>query len=184
MQIAISDPLAHSHYALGEQLRFTAYKLAMRGDQTLSFMVASATTAGLPAAQEAKPEETAIVDEYSVPESMAIATGLTSFSGMVSDRSVRTAHGPATSGRRGIPLPDLAHPGWGFCVLGNLYLRKADTAANQAVRHATNGICGRGVDRTSGGYSRYIAFIAKWHDTRVAVTDMFANTHHACGGPY
>ena len=193
-RVAVSDPLALSHHAIGEPIEYLALGTASPGGRFVSFQVLlsgaekasiSKPFCGIPPARETGVVDQALFTNADGYEYRAYVVEWRGSKVVIDDPSATTNYQPGDSvsfwaSRFEAPPPNrdkyqrftFDRPGQTTVVNQPLDLQTSiamDSAPVQTV-------LALGVD----GY-RSVAYLVNWHNTPIAIIDAFATTHFAAG---
>lgn len=187
-RIAVSDPLAQSKHAVGENISYLAIRNNATGNRLMAFLAVPPSDN----ATQAKHQDVAIPGETgSIEEVLTTSVdgfGYTAYVVKLPDaRVVVDAVPGATPHRVGdqigfvtrrIPSPSSSGPGiLRFEARAPEDDKPADVDMSMTQETAT---VEEALTLQSDGY-RFVAYIVRWHGARVAVSDALSNTNYAVG---
>lgn len=191
-RLAVADPIAQSHYGIGDIISFLAVRTKFKGLSLLAFtaMPAPAATPGVaPAAKLVASPQSGVITEvlktsdadYNYRAYVVEALGARVVVEDSSDAGPHQVGEQLAFVSRRIENP-LA-PGHGLLSFGLTAPQEANgTYADGA--HVTLKNDTATVDEvlsTDLNGDKYVAYIVKWNGARIAISDMFASTHYAVG---
>jgi hypothetical protein len=198
-RIAVADPLAQSHYSVGDTLSFLAVRTKFKDLSLLAFMAMPVNAGGAKATPPATSGVTPATGIVTAPQSGIIMEVLTASDANYSYRAyivealgtrVAVEDSPGASPHqvgeqlsfisRRIPNPLTS--GHGLLSFG--LPPQSDTAADPEGAHVSLRNDTATVDEiltTEVNGDRYVAYIVKWNGARIAISDVFASTHYAVG---
>jgi hypothetical protein len=199
-RIAIADPIAQTHYGIGDSITFLAVRTKIKGSSLLAFMALPPDINGAKPDPAVTPGMTSEAKLITAPQSGVITEVLTANDAdysyrayivemlgarlVVEDSSGAGAHQVGeqlafVSRRVANPLT----PGHGLLSFG-LATQQNVTGNDLESAHVSLRTDTATVDEvltTDLNGDRYVAYIVKWNGARVAISDVFASTHYAVG---
>lgn len=195
-RIAIADPIAQSHYGIGDSISFLAVRSKLKGLSLLAFTAMPADVSGARPAPGVTPTAKLVTEPQSGVITEILKTSDADYSYrayivealgarlVVEDSSDASAHQVGeqlafASRRVANPLT----PGHGLLSFG---LATQQDVTDNALEGAhvslrTDTATVDEILTTDLNGDRYVAYIVKWNDARVAISDVFASTHYAVG---
>jgi hypothetical protein len=191
-RLAVADPIAESHYGIGDSISVLAVRTKLKGLSLLAFtaMPAPAATPGVASAAKlvTSPQSGVITEvlktsdaDYNYRAYVVEALGARVVVEDSSDAGPHQVGEQLAFVSRRIENP-LA-PGHGLLSFGLTASQEGNgTYADGAQVTLKNDTAA--VDEvlsTDLNGDKYVAYIVKWNGARIAVSDMFASTHYAVG---
>jgi hypothetical protein len=199
-RIAIADPIAQSHYGIGDSISFLAMRSKLKGLSLLAFTAMPADAGGAKPAPAGTPDSTPAAKLLTAPQSGVITEVLTTSDANYSYRAyivealgarVVVEDSPGASPHQvGEQLTFVSRrianpltPGHGllsFALTAQPDTAGADLEGAHVSVHTDTATVDEVLTAEVNG-DRYLAYIVKWNGARVAVSDVFASTHYAEG---
>jgi hypothetical protein len=191
-RIAVADPIAQSHYGIGDSISFLAVRTKLKSLSLLAFMampVSAATPGVVPAAKPVTMAQSGVITEvlktsdgdYNYRAYVVEALGARV---VVEDPSGSSPHQIgeqlAFVSRR---IENQLTPGHGLLSFGLTAAQEAN-GTNAEGTHVTLKNDTATVDEVLSADlngDKYAAYIVNWNGARIAISDMFASTHYAVG---
>jgi hypothetical protein len=188
-RIAVSDPLAQSHHVVGENISFLALSNSAAGSPVMTFLAMPSAEGPAQAQHQAaltKSEHSGVIEEVLRTNDGGFgytAYILNSLGGRIVVGDVPAALPHRVGDQisfvaQRIDSPNSSGPG---------ILRFEPSAPEADKQEGVNlsmtqetATVEEALGVQSDGY-RYVAYIVKWHGTRVAVSDAFSSTNYAVG---
>jgi len=188
-RIAVSDPLAQSHHAVGENISFLTIRNNVTGNRIMAFLTIPPAENSTQAQRQSaltKSEHSGIIDEVlttNVDGFGYTAYILDSPGGRIAVEDVAGAMPHRVGDQLSFVSQRIESPN----SSGSGILRFEPSALETDKQEGVNlsmtqetATVEEALNVQSDGY-RFVAYIVKWHGTRVAVTDALSNTKYAVG---
>lgn len=188
-RIAVSDPLAQSHYTVGETISYLAMSNSVAGNPVVTFLTIPPEENSTQAQRRtalSKSERSAVIDEVlttNVDGFGYTAYILDSFGGRIAVEDVAGAIPHRVGDQISFVSQRIESPN----SAGSGILRFEPSAPEADKQEGVNLSMTQEtatVEEVLGVQSdsyRYVAYIVKWHGARVVVSDAFSNTNYAVG---
>ena len=200
-RLAVADPIARTHSAVGDSISFMANRIKLNGTGIASFMIMPAG-----AANESRPDSVAAPYATRAPSATQTPSTTSSMETGVIDEILTTsvdgygytAYVVRSMGSR-VVVDDTADakphsvgdeislvvrrlavaPGQGVLIIAASESRDVPEAMQMSMTNDTATVEEILTSETNG--YRFMAYIVKWNGARVAVSDVFATTRYAVG---
>jgi hypothetical protein len=188
-RIAVSDPLAQSHHAVGENITYLAISNSAAGNPVMTFLAIPPpenSTQAQRQARSTKSEHTGVIEE--VLRTNVDGFGYTAYIlDSLGARIVVEGVLGVTPHRVGDQISFVSQRIQSPNSSGHGILRFEPSAPEADEHESVNlsmtqetATVEEALSMQSDGY-RYVAYIVKWHGARVAVSDVLSNTSYAVG---
>jgi len=191
-RVAVADPIAQSHYGIGDSISFLAMRTKLKGLSLMAFTAMptpSASPSVAPAAKLVTAPQSGVITEvlrtsdadYNYRAYIVEALGTRVVVEDPSDASPHQIGEQLAFVSRRIENPLV--PGHGLLSFGLAAQQEASGtyADGTRVTLKTDTATVDEVLSTDLNGDKYVAYIAKWNGARIAISDMFASTHYAVG---